>query len=70
MNKEDIDLLKNAAECIDDCLMIIYPEEFYDHQVDEAKNRFFKAKGIIARTATMADALRALVEKVKKEINE
>jgi hypothetical protein len=63
MKKEDIDLLNNAAQCIDDCLILIYPEVFYPEQIKEAKNRFFENNGIIARTATMANELRKLSEK-------
>lgn len=66
ISKKDIELLNKAADCIDDCLVIIYPEEFDDWQVVEAQNRFFKSKGIINRTATVADALRALAERSRK----
>jgi len=66
MNKKDLELLSQAARCIDDCLMIIYPEEFTYKDVNEAKKRFFENKGIISRTATMADSLRKLKEKIKK----
>jgi hypothetical protein len=61
-----IELLNKAAQCIDDCLMLIYPEEFYPWQVDEAKTRFFENHGIIARTATMADELRKIAGELDK----
>jgi len=67
MNKEDLQLLNDAARCIDDCLIIIYPEEFDDWAIVEAKKRFVNCRGIISRTATMADALRQLAEKSKRK---
>ncbi|MFC1453690.1 hypothetical protein ACFLQL_00740 [Verrucomicrobiota bacterium] len=66
MNKKDIALLGKAADCIDDCLVMIYPEEFDDWQIIEARKRFALQRGIIARTATMADGLRKLKKKLKE----
>jgi len=48
----------DAAQCLDDCLIRIYPEEFEKKYQEEASERFSANGGTIARIATVADVLR------------
>jgi len=50
--------LMDAAQCLDDCLIRIYPEEFEKKYQEEASERFSANGGTIARIATVADVLR------------
>jgi len=55
------DVLLEAAECLDDCLVRIYPEEFSDESIKAANVRFSKGRGTIARIATIVDKLKKMV---------
>lgn len=65
--KVDRELLFDAAQCLDDCLVRIYPEEFTGSVAEAAKARFLRGGGIISRTATIADALRVAAKKGGKK---
>lgn len=54
----DRQLLLDAAQCLDDCVMLIYPEDFAPELVEQAKVRFAKSGGIIGRTCDLAEGLR------------
>jgi hypothetical protein len=60
MVKIDSATLLDAAQCLDDCLIRIYPEEFGKKYQEEAAERFGANGGTIARIATVADALRKI----------
>ena len=53
------DLLADAAQCLDDCLIRIYPDEFTEAQIKSATHRWSLGGGTIARIAKLATALRA-----------
>lgn len=57
-DKNLLQLLSDCAECLDDCLIRIYPEEFEQKHIDKAGERFSKGHGTIARISN-------LVEKIK-----
>ena len=56
------DILREAAQCLDDCLIRIYPEEFEKKHHEEARKRWGKYKGTISRIATIALKLRKMAE--------
>jgi len=60
MPKVEIDSseLLDAARCLDDCLIRIYPEEFTEKHREEAAQRFWDGHGTINRISTIADNLR------------
>ena len=51
-------LLSEAAQCLDDCVIRMFPEEFTPENIDAAAQRFFDACGAIARVSNIADRLR------------
>ena len=57
--------LLDAAQCLDDCLIRIYPEEFEKKHQKEASERFGNNGGTIARIATVADGLRKVARRKK-----
>ena len=62
LNKELVrarGLLSDCAECMDDALIKIYPEEFTEKYKEDAGKRFANGGGIINRIATIADKARA-----------
>ena len=70
MNCEETDeeksLLLDAAQCLDDCLIRIYPEEFEDKHIQAAARRFGASGGTINRIATLSDNLRKQKEEVDR----
>lgn len=50
-------LLTDCAECLDDCLIRIYPDEFEKKYIDAACHRFSEHHGTIARIATLVDRI-------------
>lgn len=63
MTKTDRELLLDAAQCLDDCLVRIYPEEFKPTDHTGASIRFSRGGGTISRIANLADALRGIAMK-------
>jgi len=53
-------VLLEAAQCLDDCLIRIYPEEFEQKYIDEARERWGKQGGTIGRITDTADRLREI----------
>jgi hypothetical protein len=53
----------DAAQCLDDCLVRIYPEEFDMQSKINAAIRFGEGRGTISRIATIADKLRSLAQR-------
>jgi len=64
---EIVDALLEAAQCLDDCLIRIYPEEFSQKHINAAAERFGENCGTIARIATIADKLRSLAQRAGEE---
>ena len=64
---EIVDALLEAAQCLDDCLIRIYPEEFSQKHINAAAERFGENCGTIARIATIADKLRTLAQRAGEE---
>ena len=52
-------LLGECADCMDDCLVKIYPEEFDEERKELAGERFSDGGGIIGRIADLADGARS-----------
>jgi hypothetical protein len=52
------EVLLDAAQLLDDCLIQIYPEEFLPKHIEASAQRFSDGGGIIGRIATMTDKLR------------
>ena len=52
------DLACQAAQCLDDCLVRFFPEEFREESREAAAQRFSDAGGSISRCANIADQLR------------
>jgi hypothetical protein len=51
-------LFSDCAECLDDCLIRIYPEEFEQKYIAEAGERFAKHRGTIARIADLVERIK------------
>ena len=51
-------ILGECADCMDDCLVRIYPEEFDEERIELAGERFFDGGGTIGRIADLADSAR------------
>lgn len=58
-NEDLLQLLADCAECLNDCLIRIYPEEFEQKYIDEADERFYKHHGTIARIASLVERINA-----------
>jgi len=66
LQKEE-NLLLDAARCLDDCLIRIYPEEFSREDVEASAKRFLDNGGTIARIAGLADELRMLAKQPNED---
>jgi len=58
ISEKEANLLTDAARCLDDCLILMMPEEFEPESKDEALTRFHEGGGRLTRIATLADKLR------------
>lgn len=59
---KDKKICKEAAQCLDDCLILIYPEEFTTSDFSAATQRMSDGGGVINRVAGCADKLRGVTE--------
>lgn len=54
-------LLADCAECLDDCLVRMYPDEFDRDTVTDADKRFFEHNGGIARVTDLFERIKRYV---------
>ena len=62
ITEEILNLLRDGAECLDDCLMRIYPDEFSQDNINDSAKRWSSQGGTIARIAKLSDKMKEIVK--------